>query len=114
MGIIRFSKARAVSHSCFTHLEASALLQQRFFEKLSEEGISIVQSTSTYIDITVTIGKDTTILPCSTIRGNTQIGNNCIIGPDVHLKDCSIGDNCVISSKVLKNEDIPSNKIIEK
>src|SRR3989475_11692594 len=52
----------------------------------------MVDPDSTFIDGIVPIGQDTVIEPFSVIKGDTAIGNECRIGPHVHIEDARIGD----------------------
>jgi bifunctional UDP-N-acetylglucosamine pyrophosphorylase / glucosamine-1-phosphate N-acetyltransferase len=72
--------------------KATALMQRRILERHMLEGVTIVDPTSTFIDAAVTIGQDTVIEPFSVIKGKTEIGRECRIGPHVHIEDARIGD----------------------
>ena len=71
---------------------ASALMRRRVLEQLMLGGVTIVDPDTTFIDATVTIGQDTVIEPFSVIKGGTVIGQECRIGPHVHIEDAKIGD----------------------
>ena len=71
---------------------ATKIMQRRILERLMEEGITIVDPDSTFIDAGVTVGQDTTIEPFSVIKGKSEIGSGCRIGPHVHIEDARIGD----------------------
>ena len=72
---------------------ATALMRARILEHLMREGgVTITDPASTFIDATVTIGQDTTIEPFTVIKGNTEIGQECRIGPHVYIEDAKIGD----------------------
>ncbi len=71
---------------------ATAIMQRRILERIMEEGVTIIDPASTFIDATVTIGQDTTVEPFSVIKGHTKIGTDCRIGPHVHIEDATIGD----------------------
>ncbi len=53
---------------------ATAIMQRRILERIMEEGVTIIDPASTFIDATVTIGQDTTVEPFSVIKGHTKIG----------------------------------------
>jgi bifunctional UDP-N-acetylglucosamine pyrophosphorylase/glucosamine-1-phosphate N-acetyltransferase len=59
---------------------------------MREGGVTITDPATTFIDATVTIGQDTTIEPFTVIKGNTEIGEECRIGPHVYIEDAKIGD----------------------
>ncbi len=71
---------------------ATKIMQRRILERLMEEGVTIVDPNSTFIDAGVTVGQDTSIEPFSVIKGKTEIGSGCRIGPHVHIEDARIGD----------------------
>jgi bifunctional UDP-N-acetylglucosamine pyrophosphorylase / glucosamine-1-phosphate N-acetyltransferase len=71
---------------------ATGLMRRRILEQLMLDGTTIVDPDSTFIDGTVTIGQDTVIEPFSVIKGKTVIGQECRIGPHVHIEDAKIGD----------------------
>ena len=71
---------------------ATGLMRRRILEQLMLGGATIVDPDSTFIDATVTIGQDTVIEPFSVIKGKTEIGQECRIGPHVYIEDAKIGD----------------------
>jgi bifunctional UDP-N-acetylglucosamine pyrophosphorylase/glucosamine-1-phosphate N-acetyltransferase len=71
---------------------ATAIMQRRILDRFMEDGVTIVDPDSTFIDFGVTIGQDTSIEPFSVIKGKTEIGSECRIGPHVHIEDARIGD----------------------
>ncbi len=87
---------------------ANALMRRRVLEQLMLSGVTIVDPETTFIDATVTIGQDTTIEPFSVIKGSTVIGQECRIGPHVHIEDAKIGDrsNCGPFAKLRPGTEI--------
>lgn len=85
---------------------ASQVMRGRILEKLMLAGVTIVDPSSTYIDDTVQIGQDTTILPGSILRGDTSIGRYCMIGPYSQIIDSEIGHNCLINQSVVEEASI--------
>lgn len=73
-----------------------AMLEQEINQRVMKgwmlEGVTIVDPQTTYIHPTVILGMDTVILPMTMIKGSTQIGEDCVIGPMTQLLDCQIGD----------------------
>ncbi len=78
--------------------KAEKILQKRIIEHHMENGVTIVDPLSTYIGVDVTIGRDTIIEPRTHLRGKTQIGENCIIGPDVDLEDYQAADRTKVQN----------------
>ncbi len=61
--------------------EADLVMQGRIHRELRENGVSIVDSATTYIESGVSIGLDTTIKPFSFIGRDSSIGAGCCVGP---------------------------------
>ena len=59
-------------------------------------GVTIVDPASTWVDVDVKVGADTTIYPGTCLRGTTSVGGNCEIGPNATLIDAEIGDRAVV------------------
>jgi bifunctional UDP-N-acetylglucosamine pyrophosphorylase/glucosamine-1-phosphate N-acetyltransferase len=66
--------------------EATGMLNKRTLNKLMVEGVSIVDSNTTWIDPQTQIGRDTIIYPSTYIEGKNIIGSSCKIGPFAHLR----------------------------
>ncbi|MDT5138869.1 MAG: bifunctional UDP-N-acetylglucosamine pyrophosphorylase / glucosamine-phosphate N-acetyltransferase, partial [Mycobacterium sp.] len=49
-----------------------------------------------WIDVDVTIGRDTVIHPGTQLLGRTQIGGRCIVGPDTTLTDVQVGNSATV------------------
>lgn len=71
-------------------------LNRRITERWMREGVTIVDPETTWIDSDVTIGRDTTILPGTQLRGATAIGADATIGPDTTLTDTEVGDGAEV------------------
>ncbi|HEV3094484.1 MAG TPA: bifunctional UDP-N-acetylglucosamine diphosphorylase/glucosamine-1-phosphate N-acetyltransferase GlmU [Solirubrobacteraceae bacterium] len=68
-----------------------AIAQRAICERHMLAGVTIVDPSSTQIDVDVQIGKDTTIEPFTTIRGATRIGERCTVHCS-YLVDCLLHD----------------------
>ncbi|MEG2583092.1 MAG: DapH/DapD/GlmU-related protein, partial [Oscillospiraceae bacterium] len=49
--------------------------------------------TTVHITANVKVGADTIIYPNTILEGATEVGENCIIGPNTNLNNCKIDDN---------------------
>ena len=72
--------------------EAMAILNRRILNQHMINGVTIVDPASTWIEHSVKISQDTTILPGCSLKGQTRIGEDAVIGPDTHLIDMTVGD----------------------
>ena len=85
--------------------KAEAVLRRRVLDKLMMDGVTIIDTASTFIDQTVEIGADTIIYPFTYIEGNSIIGSDCVIGPQTRLADVQVGNGVeILNSVVLKSK----------
>lgn len=73
---------------------AGEILRMRVCNRLMEEGVTIVDPATTYLDKRVEVGQDTIIYPFTFLEGKTKVGQNCVLGPGTRVVDSTIGD-CV-------------------
>lgn len=78
--------------------EASEVMKKRINMKHMLNGVTIIDSQSTYIDVDVSIERDTLIYPGSIIEGNTSIGEECIIGPNSRVVNSIIENNVTVEA----------------
>ena len=81
---------------------ATAVMRRRILEKHMLAGVTIIDPSTTYIEDTVEIGSDTTILPGTVLQGATQIGRHAQIGPNAQIVDSLIGEHCRVVYSVLE------------
>lgn len=86
--------------------KAGKIMQQRINEWHMKNGVTIIDPEQTYIDASIKIGQDTVIYPGTMLKGNTTIGNDCIIGPNTEVVNCSIGDNTTVRQSVAQDSEI--------
>lgn len=81
--------------------EATRIMNERKLNSLMDNGVTIVDPSSTWISEDTQIGADTIIYPSTYIEGTNKIGKNCKIGPCAHLRgNVEIDDNCKIGNFV--------------
>lgn len=76
--------------------EVTAELNRRLCAAWQRAGVTILDPASTWLDITVSIGEDVTILPGTILRGLTSIGAGSTIGPEVQMTDTRVGENATV------------------
>ena len=77
-------------------------------ENLLETGVEIPCPDGIIIEEDVKIGKGTLILSNTIIMGKTEIGENCVIGPNSYICDTIIGDNTKLNNTQSFNSEIGS------
>lgn len=91
---------------------AAKVIRKRVNNELMMSGISIEDPKTTYISPDVKIGRDTVILPNTTILGKSIIGEGNFIGDSSYMENVVIGDNNNIIRSHLKDVKIGNNNKI--
>jgi bifunctional UDP-N-acetylglucosamine pyrophosphorylase/glucosamine-1-phosphate N-acetyltransferase len=78
-----------------------ALAQAKIHERHQRAGVTITDPASTTIDVDTKIGRDTVIEPSSFIKGATEIGADCVVGPMTTLIDATLGDGVSVPHSYL-------------
>ncbi|CAM2864769.1 UDP-N-acetylglucosamine diphosphorylase/glucosamine-1-phosphate N-acetyltransferase [Mycobacterium intermedium] len=76
--------------------ELGAELNRRIVSAHQLAGVTVIDPATTWIDVDVTIGRDTVIYPGTQLLGKTQIGGHCEIGPDTTLSDVTVGNDATV------------------
>ncbi len=69
-------------------------------------GVTMLDPRQTFVDVTVTLGRDITIYPGTILQGTTSIGDGCEIGPDTRLVDCTVGAGAFVENAVGRDSEI--------
>lgn len=88
---------------------ASKVIRKRVNNALMLSGVSIEDPETTYISPDVKIGKDTVIMPNTTILGKCEIGENNFIGPNTYISNSKIGDDNRLPCTWVIDYEIGSN-----
>jgi bifunctional UDP-N-acetylglucosamine pyrophosphorylase/glucosamine-1-phosphate N-acetyltransferase len=71
-------------------------LNRRIVATVQRSGVTVVDPATTWIDVDVTVGRDTVIAPGTQLLGTTRIGARCQIGPDTTLTGVTVGDGVTV------------------
>jgi bifunctional UDP-N-acetylglucosamine pyrophosphorylase/glucosamine-1-phosphate N-acetyltransferase len=88
-------------NSRFQLAEAEIVLKNRINTFHMEQGVTIIDPATTYIDADVIIGQDTIIYPFTFIRGKTVIGENNSLGPQTTIENSIISDGVEIKNSII-------------
>ncbi|MFM7535165.1 MAG: bifunctional N-acetylglucosamine-1-phosphate uridyltransferase/glucosamine-1-phosphate acetyltransferase [Acidimicrobiales bacterium] len=69
-------------------------------------GVTMFDPLQTFVDVTVELGRDVTLLPGSILQGATVVGDGCEIGPGTRLVDCTIGADCRLEHVVARRATV--------
>lgn len=74
-----------------------AELNRRIVVEAMLSGVSVVDPANTWIDVTVELEQDVTLLPGVHLSGSTSIGAGAVIGPDTTLVDTVVGPGAQVT-----------------
>ena len=82
---------------------AERIMRGEIAERHMRNGVTIVDPSSTFIDVDVQIGADVRIEPWTVLSGATVIGPDAVIGPQSQVIDSRIGARTVVWSSVVES-----------
>jgi bifunctional UDP-N-acetylglucosamine pyrophosphorylase/glucosamine-1-phosphate N-acetyltransferase len=71
-------------------------LNRRIVATHQRGGVTVIDPATTWIDVDVTVGRDTVIHPGTQLLKATAIGAECTIGPDTTLTTMEVGDRASV------------------
>ncbi|MFA6309173.1 MAG: DapH/DapD/GlmU-related protein [Clostridia bacterium] len=91
---------------------AETFIRKQIANRHMTNGVTVINPEAAYIDYSVKIGRDTTILPGTILEGNTVIGDDCLIGPNSRIINSTVNDAVEINSSEVIESFIDKNSII--
>ena len=92
--------------------QAAAALRGRVLARAMAAGVTVIDPSSTFIDATVRLGRDTVVHPMTVITGATVIGEHCVIGPGARIEDSAIGAGVRIRDSSLEGARVGSGTVV--
>jgi bifunctional N-acetylglucosamine-1-phosphate-uridyltransferase/glucosamine-1-phosphate-acetyltransferase GlmU-like protein len=83
-------------------------LQQRTNVAWMQRGVTIWDPSSTWIDVTVELSPDVSILPGTILEGRCRIGQASYLGPESHLVDTTTGPGARVEKSTCRRSTIGS------
>lgn len=74
-----------------------AELNRRIVEWQMRHGTTVIDPATTWIDATVILEEDTTILPGTQLHGRTHVECDAVVGPDTTLTDVIVGEGATVT-----------------
>src|SRR5262245_40584896 len=92
--------------------EAEAELRARTNRAWLEAGVTMVDPTQTYVDVTVELSPDVTLFPGTILQGTTTVGPGAEIGPATRLIDTKVGAGSIVANTVARNAVIGPDCVV--
>lgn len=86
--------------------QAEAIMRDRQCAYWMEQGVTIMDPSSTWIEADCKIGQDTIIYPQTFIQQGTVIGSNCLIGPNCRLSQAQIGAGVTLENSIIIKQKV--------
>jgi bifunctional UDP-N-acetylglucosamine pyrophosphorylase/glucosamine-1-phosphate N-acetyltransferase len=90
--------------------EAEQAIRRQIRERWLDAGVTMIDPGSAWIDVGVSIGKDSTLYPNVAIEGSTVMGEDCVVRAGTRITDCVIGngveilDHCIVREACIEDE----------
>lgn len=92
--------------------QVSSELNRRICEGWMLAGVTITHPESTFIDVTVVLAEDVTLLPGTHVKGITRVGKGSTIGPEVVITDTQVGANVSITKSQISGSVIDDESTV--
>jgi len=86
--------------------EAEWQMRERILAGHMLSGVTIADPATTYIDATVSIAPDVTVLPNCYLYGRTSIATGTVIGPGTTLRNSTVGQGTAVQSSVIEESSL--------
>jgi len=73
-----------------------AELNRRLLDDWMREGVTVVDPSTTWVDVDVELARDVTLLPGTQLHGATVVGEGATVGPDTTLTDVEVGPRATV------------------
>lgn len=80
---------------------AGAMLRERTLDRLMRDGVTVLDPATTYVDVEVTVGRDSILLPGCLLEGRTRVGQRVTLGPYTRLVDAEVQEGASVAQSVI-------------
>ncbi|MBD8078976.1 bifunctional UDP-N-acetylglucosamine diphosphorylase/glucosamine-1-phosphate N-acetyltransferase GlmU [Cellulosimicrobium arenosum] len=74
-----------------------AEMNRRIVEDWMRAGVTVVDPSTTWVDVDVELARDVTLLPGTQLHGATVVGEGATVGPDTTLTDTEVGPGATVT-----------------
>ena len=80
---------------------AEEVMRDRIRLHWMDEGVTMIDPRTTFLDADVRLGQDTIIYPNTMVLGKSNVGEDCTLGPGSTIRDSQVGDRCRVVASFL-------------
>lgn len=91
---------------------ATRVLHERKALALMHSGVTIIDPATTYVDVDVHVGRDTTLLPGTLLSGASMVGERCTIGPYSTIRSSMIGSGAAVRYALVEHATVAAGSVI--
>jgi bifunctional UDP-N-acetylglucosamine pyrophosphorylase/glucosamine-1-phosphate N-acetyltransferase len=92
--------------------EAHRLYNARLLRAHMHAGVTVVDPATTWVDATVTLEPDVTLLPATDLHGSTHVAEGAVIGPQTSLTDTAVGTRAQVQRTVALGAEIGADATV--
>ncbi|MCL6430635.1 MAG: bifunctional UDP-N-acetylglucosamine diphosphorylase/glucosamine-1-phosphate N-acetyltransferase GlmU [Anaerolineae bacterium] len=92
---------------------AEEVLRRRVNQELMRSGVTLIDPATTYVEVGVRVAPDTVIYPNTYLLGNTEVGDDCILGPNTLLRNATLGPRCRVVASIVEDSALGAGVIVE-
>ena len=85
---------------------ARRIMRDRIADRLMREGVTLVDPSTTWIDVDVSIERDVLVHPNTALQGSTRIASGAEVGPNSTLRDTTVGAGASVINTVAHSAHI--------
>ncbi len=89
--------------------QARKEMNARLCAQYMRDGVTIIDPDATYLEPELQIGRDTLVYPNSTIGRLSEVGEQCVIGPNARLSNAKLGDRVIVRESVIIDSTLGSD-----
>jgi bifunctional UDP-N-acetylglucosamine pyrophosphorylase/glucosamine-1-phosphate N-acetyltransferase len=75
--------------------------------RLMKDGVDIIDPNTTYVEPGAWIAPGSTIMPNTILRGQVLAGEDCVLGPNSMLTECTLGAHCSVNASQVSFISLP-------
>lgn len=80
--------------------QARRILNDRLLERAMLAGVTVVDPLSTWVDVSVSFGRDAVVHPGTQLLGASSVGEGAEVGPNARLTDTEVGAGARVDNSV--------------